>query len=128
MLTVPDDLAVESDPTLKLETDPGDYPFPKTVGGVPVRILREYHPTNGVLMRIKSVREDSVESDSGLVLHGPEWSYFSTASLASIKWWKDNVSHGPAQVWRRVGTRKTEGRFVEGERDGLQWAIRRMGS
>ena len=128
MLVVPPELAVVSDPALRLETDPADYPMPASVGGVPVRILREFHPTNGVLMRIKSVREDSVDAEGGVVLHGPEWAYFNTAALSSIKWWKNNVSHGPLQHWRRVGTRKSEARFIDGERDGLQLNFSKNGS
>ena len=128
MLVVPAELAVVPDESLRLETDPKDFPMPRTVGGVPVRIEREFHPSSGVLMRIKSIREDSVGSERGAVLHGPEWAYFNTAALSSIKWWKDNVAHGPVQHWRRVGTRKSEGRFVNGERDGLQRTFSKNGT
>ena len=128
MLTIPAELAVVTDPSLRLESDPRDFPMPSTVGGVPVRIVREYHPSNGVLMRIKTVREDSVDAEGGVVFHGPEWAYFDTAALSSIKWWKDNVSHGPLQHWRRVGTRKSEGRFKDGERDGLQRTFSKNGA
>ncbi len=127
MLVVPPELAVVADEAQRMESDPKDYPLPATVGGVPVRVLREFHPTSGVLMRIKSVRADSVDSEEGVVLHGPEWAYFNTAALASIKWWKDDVPHGPVQHWRRVGTRKSEGRFIDGEREGLQQTYSKNG-
>ena len=118
--TTPAELTIVSDPALRMEGDPKGYPMPATVGGAPVVIVRERHPTSGVLMRIKTVRADSASAESGPVLHGPEWTYFDTAVLSSIQWWRENVAHGPAQHWWRVGTQKSAGRFKDGERDGLR--------
>ena len=99
--------------------DPSGFPGAVTIGGQAVRILREYHPDTGGLLRIYTALADR-EGDGGRpILHGPEWSYFETGAQSALSWWKEDVLHGPVKQWRPVGTLKFERRYVDGERDGL---------
>jgi len=118
---IPADLKVVSDPALLESTDPADWPAPASVGGEPVRILREVHPTSGTLLRIAAARPTKVEGEVP-VLHGPEWRFHESGATRSIQWWKDDVPHGPMKQWRPVGMLAREGVFLDGQRDGL-WRV-----
>lgn len=123
----PPDLALELDPALIQDGDPSGFPGAVTIGGQAVRILREYHPDTGGLLRIYTALADR-EGDSGrAILHGPEWSYFETGAQSALSWWKEDVLHGPVKQWRPVGTLKFERRYVDGERDGLSRAYSKAG-
>ncbi len=115
---IPSDLVVESVEALREPTDPADWPAPASVGGEPVRIVREVHPTNGTLLRIAAARP-AVAEGAAPVLHGPEWRFHPSGATRSIQWWKDDVPHGPVKQWRPVGMLAREGVFLDGQRDGL---------
>lgn len=123
----PSDLPMELDPGLIHEGDPAAFPGAVTIGGQAVRILREYHPDTGGLMRIYTALAER-EGDGGRpILHGPEWSYFETGAQSALSWWKEGVLHGPVKQWRPVGTLKFERLYVNGERDGLSRAYSKAG-
>ena len=115
---IPVELVVVRDDSLREPTDPPDWPAPATVGGDPVRILREFHPTTGTLLRLAAARP-AVAGGSAPVLHGPEWRFHESGMTRSTQWWKDDVPHGPMKQWRPVGVLAREGVFSEGQRDGL---------
>ena len=114
-------LAIGVDESLREPSDPQDWPSPATVGGEPVRIIREFHPTAGTLLRIASARPQLAEGASP-ILHGPEWRFHESGATRSVQWWKDDVPHGPMKQWRPVGMLAREGVFSDGQRDGL-WRV-----
>lgn len=123
---IPADLKVVTDPSLLEPTDPAAWPAPSSVGGDPVRILREVHPTTGTLLRIAAARPVKAEGEVP-VLHGPEWRFHESGATRSIQWWKDDVPHGPMKQWRPVGMLAREGVFSDGQRDGLWRAFAKNG-
>ncbi|MEM6672829.1 MAG: hypothetical protein AAF726_08280 [Planctomycetota bacterium] len=116
MERIPSELEVVVDESLRQPSDPADWPPAATVGGDPVRIVRETHPVSGALMRIACARPDAGEAP---VLHGPEWRYHATGFPRSVQWWMDDVLHGPMRQWRPAGVIAREGHFANGQRDGL---------
>lgn len=136
LVAIPPELEPSLDPSLIQPGDPSDFPAASHIGGIPVRILRERHSSTGVLLRIATVRATSVDTDSSEVkapgdqddfgvearpiLHGPEWLYHDSGALRSTMWWNQDAKHGPIKQWRPVGTCIFEGRFSNGQRDGLR--------
>lgn len=123
---VPAELAVVSGAAAREASDPPDWPAPVSVGGEPVRVIREFHPTTGVLLRLAAARP-AVAEGSPPVLHGPEWRFHESGMTRSIQWWRDDVPHGPLKQWRPVGVLAREGVFSNGQRDGLWRAYSKNG-
>ena len=126
----PSDLAMELDPSLIQTGDPAAFPAAVTVGGQPVRILREHHPDTGGLLRIYAALVGR-EGDGGRpILHGPEWSFFETGGQSALSWWKEGVLHGPVKQSRKyiyqanfeliptfaLESAPCQAKFIEGDR------------
>ncbi|MEL6716036.1 MAG: hypothetical protein AAFP86_19805, partial [Planctomycetota bacterium] len=118
MKAIPDELAPTLDPELLEDTDPREFPAASHIGGTPVRIVREFHPTQGTLLRIATVRSEVTGTHA--LLHGPEWIYHPTGGLRTTTWWRDDVKHGPITRYRPVGTITFEARFQDGQLEGLR--------
>ncbi|MEL6716835.1 MAG: hypothetical protein AAFP86_23865, partial [Planctomycetota bacterium] len=76
MKAIPEGLTPTLDPELLEDTDPREFPAASHIGGAPVRIVREFHPTQGTLLRIATVRTEATGTHA--LLHGPEWIYHPT--------------------------------------------------
>ncbi len=134
LVAIPKELTPTLDPSLTQPGDPKDFPAGSHIGGIPVRIIRERHPSTNVLLRIATVRATPADTQSAdlegagdrqaaaprPILHGPEWLYHDSGALRSTLWWNQDVKHGPIKQWRPVGTCIFEGRFKNGQRDGLR--------
>ena len=123
----PTDLPMDLEPGLIQAGDPPAFPAAVAIGGQSVRILREYHPDTGGLLRIYTALSEREGDGERPILHGPEWSYFETGAQSALTWWKEDVLHGPVKQWRPVGTLKFERLYVNGERDGLSRAYSKAG-
>ena len=119
---VPSDLEPVRDPKLAQEGDPDGFPHASTIGGQPVEILREREEIDEALalVRIATILREERDQDARPRLHGPEWFVYPSGALRGTIWWRYDVRHGPVKRWREDGTLQLEGRFHEGQRDGLR--------